>query len=55
LVSESTKKMLGYVYFWGGRSAYKPFLIGNEKIITGVDCSGLIGLNFLIHNLNLPR
>jgi gamma-D-glutamyl-L-lysine dipeptidyl-peptidase len=47
--------MLGWVYFWGGFSAYHPKYIEEEKLITGVDCSGLVGLSYNVNNLNIPR
>jgi cell wall-associated NlpC family hydrolase len=54
-VLETSKKLLGWVYFWGGRSAYHYDLIKNEKQLSGVDCSGLVGISYLVHNLNIPR
>lgn len=40
----------GSWYSWGGRSAEN-----NEIPISSVDCSGLIGLAFLAHGLQIPR
>ena len=40
---------------WGGYSSYNEDFINNEKQLTGADCSGILGMSFRIHNINLPR
>jgi len=44
--------LLGWVYFWGGRSSYDP---RSANQLTGVDCSGLVGLSYLTNGVLLPR
>jgi len=44
--------LLGWVYFWGGRSAYDPRSMNQ---LTGVDCSGLVGISHLTNGVLLPR
>eukprot|EP01105_Mastigella_eilhardi_P007348 TRINITY_DN18822_c0_g1_i1.p1 TRINITY_DN18822_c0_g1~~TRINITY_DN18822_c0_g1_i1.p1 ORF type:complete len:363 (+),score=68.19 TRINITY_DN18822_c0_g1_i1:119-1090(+) len=40
-------------YLWGGRSTFTPSLWGSQ--LTGVDCSGLVGLLYQSIGLLLPR
>lgn len=48
-IAKTSLKFLGDFYSWGGRSAQ------NDQFISSVDCSGLVGLSFLAHGLQLPR
>lgn len=52
-------KLVGGVYFWGGRSSYnwKEFISpdSGEKVLSGVDCSGLVGLSYQSQGYILPR
>lgn len=48
-IVETSLKFLGNFYSWGGRSAQ------NDRYISSVDCSALVGLSFLAHGLQLPR
>jgi hypothetical protein len=47
--------LLGYVYFWGGRSAFSLplFKIGHQ--LTGLDCSGLVSILYRSVGMILPR
>ncbi len=38
---ERSKQLLGWYYFWGGRSAFVKDLWNDKVILTGVDCSGM--------------
>jgi len=49
---ETAYQVLGWVYFFGGRSSYDPRSIGQ---LTGIDCSGLVGLTYQTHGVILPR
>jgi len=52
---ETTHKMLGWYYLWGGRSSFSPDLWNSQTQITGVDCSGLVTLAYKTAGLVLPR
>jgi hypothetical protein len=52
---ETAQQMLGWYYFWGGRSAFNADLWNSRTQTTGVDCSGLVTLSFRTNGLNLPR
>jgi len=45
-------QLLGWVYFWGGRSAYNPRSV---EQLTGLDCSGLTGISYQTNGVILPR
>eukprot|EP01130_Rhizamoeba_saxonica_P015171 TRINITY_DN6757_c0_g1_i1.p1 TRINITY_DN6757_c0_g1~~TRINITY_DN6757_c0_g1_i1.p1 ORF type:complete len:332 (+),score=52.26 TRINITY_DN6757_c0_g1_i1:16-1011(+) len=47
--------MLGWNYFWGGRSHFSPELWNDQTIVTGVDCSGLTSLSYKANGLALFR
>eukprot|EP00456_Euglypha_rotunda_P024669 TRINITY_DN20129_c0_g1_i2.p1 TRINITY_DN20129_c0_g1~~TRINITY_DN20129_c0_g1_i2.p1 ORF type:complete len:351 (+),score=21.42 TRINITY_DN20129_c0_g1_i2:81-1133(+) len=51
-IVNTAHQLLGWVYFWGGRSAYDP---RSSQQLTGVDCSGLTGLSHQTHGIILPR
>jgi len=51
-IINTAHSMLGWVYFWGGRSAYNP---RSKSQLTGVDCSGLTGISYQTHGILLPR
>jgi len=38
---DTSKQMLGWYYFWGGRSAFIEELWDSKTVLTGVDCSGM--------------
>jgi hypothetical protein len=52
---ERSKQLLGWYYFWGGRSAFVKNLWNDKVILTGVDCSGLVGTIYKSHGILLPR
>jgi len=59
-ILEESFKLIGSVYFWGGRSSYswKDFVApvpGTPQCLSGVDCSGLVGLSYQALGLILPR
>ncbi len=39
-IVERSKQVLGWYYFWGGRSAFVSQLWDKKTILTGLDCSG---------------
>jgi len=41
LLLERGKRMLGWYYLWGGRSAFMSSLWHSKSQLTGADCSGL--------------
>jgi len=47
-------QMIGWVYFWGGRSSFSHHFDGNHTL-SGVDCSGLVGLIYQSNGIILPR
>jgi len=51
-IINTAHQLLGWVYFWGGRSAYDPRATSQ---LTGVDCSGLTGISHQTHGVILPR
>jgi len=51
-ILETAYNMLGWVYFWGGRSAFNPF---SANQLTGCDCSGLVGVSHQTNGVLLPR
>lgn len=50
-IIEKSKKFLGSLYSWGGRTAHDQ-IFGN---ICSADCSGMINVCFLAHGLQIPR
>lgn len=46
------KKHVGHPYLWGGRSLHDS---SNKKVVTGVDCSGLINWSFRQVGWLVPR
>jgi cell wall-associated NlpC family hydrolase len=51
-VLANASRHLGESYVWGGRSLHDP---QNKKIVTGVDCSGLVNWSFRQAGLLIPR
>jgi len=52
---ETSRQMLGWYYFWGGRSSYISQLWDSKSVLTGVDCSGLVGTVYRTQGVLLPR
>lgn len=51
-IIDHARKMIGFPYFWGGRSAYQPTL---KYPKTSIDCSGFVQLLYRIHGIDVPR
>ncbi len=51
-ILNEAKRHLGAPYFWGGRSLYNP---KNKKVLTGVDCSGLVNWSYRQVGWLVPR
>ena len=47
--------LLGFLYFWGGRSAFNGAMFEQGQQLTGLDCSGLTSLLYLSLGVVLPR
>ena len=50
---ETARLFLGDPYYWGGRSAPLPAVVGLPQ--TAMDCSGLVGLAYQANGMILPR
>lgn len=46
------KKLLGFPYLWGGRSAFRPEC---RSVLTSCDCSGLVNLTHRVLGIEIPR
>lgn len=46
------RKMIGFPYFWGGRSAFRSDW---PNCKTSIDCSGFVNLLYRIHGISVPR
>jgi len=55
LTVQTAQNMLGWYYFWGGRSMFNADLWTSHIQTTGVDCSGLVSLSYRSHGVILPR
>ncbi len=51
-ILEHGRKMIGFPYYWGGRSAHQPDW---KHVKTSIDCSGFVNLLFRIHGMDIPR
>lgn len=51
-ILESGRNMIGFPYYWGGRSAYRSDW---NHLKTSIDCSGFVNLLYRIHDIDLPR
>lgn len=52
---ERAPKILGYIYFWGGRSALSFSLYSQGTQLTGLDCSGLVSILYRSCGIIIPR
>jgi len=46
---------LGWYYFWGGRSHFNDKLWTDKIQVSGVDCSGLVGISYQTAGYLIPR
>jgi hypothetical protein len=46
------RNMIGFPYYWGGRSAYRSEW---NHFKTSIDCSGFVNILYRIHGIDLPR
>ncbi|KKP35888.1 MAG: NLP/P60 protein [candidate division TM6 bacterium GW2011_GWF2_32_72] len=51
-IAETAELFLNQPYVWGGTSAFDT---DEKKIITGVDCAGLVGLTYKSFGIKIPR
>lgn len=51
-ILDSGRKMIGFPYYWGGRSAFRPDW---NHFKTSIDCSGFVNILYRIHGIDLPR
>jgi len=52
---ELASSMIGWYYFWGGRSVFNADFYQQQTAMTGVDCSGLVSLSYKTLGMLLPR
>ena len=55
MVIERSGRLLGYVYSWGGRSAFSMDVFKTGKQFTGLDCSGMVSVLYRSAGQILPR
>jgi len=55
LVTERSTELLGFLYFWGGRSAFNFALFNSGKQLSGLDCSGLSSILYRSLGIVIPR
>jgi len=48
-------RLLGWLYFWGGRSAFSFPMLEQGQQLTGVDCSGLVSILYRSCGIVIPR
>jgi len=54
-VAQRALRLLGYLYSWGGRSAFDLDIFETGKQFLGVDCSGLVSLLYKSCGIIVPR
>lgn len=55
LLASRAHQLLGFLYFWGGRSAFNFDLFNKGTQLTGLDCSGLVSILYRSVGLIIPR
>jgi len=55
LIGPRIGEVLGFPYLWGGRSALSLALLEKGVQLTGLDCSGLVSMFYLVNGWILPR
>lgn len=55
LLAERAYELLGFLYFWGGRSAFNFQLFNQGNQLTGLDCSGLASILYRSLGIIIPR
>lgn len=46
LLPQRAEELLGFLYFWGGRSAFNFDMFNTKTQLTGCDCSGLCSISY---------
>jgi hypothetical protein len=55
LLASRAHELLGFLYFWGGRSAFNFPLFNKGTQLTGLDCSGLCSILYRSLGIIIPR